>query len=231
MTREGGDDRGRRERKHESTVSYNRVAGTSVERIAALSDALFAIALTLIVLDIRVPRHEGVATEYDLAAAIGRLAPRLLTYLLSFMTLGIFWVGQQTHLNHLRRADRHLTWFNLAFLATIAVMPFSTGLLAEFITFRAALLLYWCNIFASGIVSFAATRYAVRAGLVNEGAGEEALKALERRIVAGQTLYALGAALCLISTYWSIGFIVLVQVYFAVAPRLSLRAVRTASGD
>ena len=214
----------------ERSTPYNRVAGTNVERIAALSDALFAIALTLIVLDIRVPRHEGVATEYDLATAIGRLAPRLLTYLLSFMTLGIFWVGQQTHLNHLRRADRHLTWFNLAFLATIAVMPFSTALLAEFMTFRTALLIYWFNILASGIVSFAAIRYALRGGLVNEGAGEEAFQALERRIVAGQMLYALGAALCLINTYWSIGFIVLVQLYFAVAPHLAPRGPRSTRG-
>jgi TMEM175 potassium channel family protein len=205
------------------STPYNRIAGTNAERIAALSDAVFAIALTLIVLDIRVPRQEGVATEYDLATALGRLSPRLLTYLLSFMMLGIFWVGQQTHLNHLRRADRHLTWFHLAFLATIAVMPFSTALLAEFMTFRTALLVYWLNIFASGIVSFAAIRYAARAGLVNEGSGDEAFQALERRVVVGQMLYAFGAALCLINTYWSIGFIVLVQLYFAVAPSLPHR--------
>jgi len=208
-------------------ASYNQVAGTNVERIAGLSDALFAIALTLIVLDIRVPMHQGVATEHDLTTALARLAPRLLTYLLSFMTLGIFWVGQQTHLNHLRRADRHLTWFHLALLATIAVMPFSTGLLAEFITFRTALLLYWFNIFASGIVSFAGIRYAVRAGLVNEGDSEDAFQALERRIVVGQMLYAFGAALCLINTYWSIGFIILVQLNFAVAPHLSRRRARS----
>ena len=202
---------------------YNRVAGTSVERIAALSDGLFAIALTVIVMGIHIPSREGVSAERDLVGAIGSLAPQFLTYLLSFMTLGIFWVGQQTHLSHLRRTDRHLTWLHLAFLSAVAAMPFTTGLLAEFITFRTALLVYWLNILAIGLVALAAVRYAVRARMVREGSGEEAFEALRRRLVSGQMLYALGAALCVINTSWSIGFIVLVQLYFAAAPQMRRR--------
>lgn len=205
------------------TTSYNRIAGTNVERIAALSDALFAIALTIMVLEIHVPRNVVISTESQLMAALGSLAPRVLTYLLSFMTVGIFWVGQQTFLNHLRMVDRHLTWLELAYLATIAVMPFSTALLSEFITFRTALLVYWANILATGLVGMATLRYAKRAGLLIEGPGEDAIRAIGRRLVVGQSLYAFGALLCLVSTYWSIGFIVLVQLYFAVAPRLPRR--------
>ena len=212
------------------TTPYNRVAGTSAKRIAGLSDAFFAIALTLIVLEIHVPRQAGVATEHDLMTGLASVTPRLLTYLLSFMTLGIFWVGQQTHLNHLRHSDRNLTWYHLAFLATIALMPFSTALLAEFMTFRTALLAYWFNILASGACSIAAVWYALRAGLVKEGAGEEAFRALKRRLMVGQTLYAFGAALCLINTYWSIAFIVLVQLYFVLAPSWS-RRTRLAKSD
>jgi uncharacterized membrane protein len=76
-----------------------------------------------------------------LLAALGELAPRLMIYLMSFLTLGIFWVGQQTQLSHFARSDRHLTWIHLAFLFTISLMPFSTALMAEFITLRTALLL------------------------------------------------------------------------------------------
>jgi uncharacterized membrane protein len=206
------------------TTPYNRVAGTSAKRIAGLSDAFFAIALTLIVLEIHIPRQTGVATEHDLMTELANLTPRLLTYLLSFITLGIFWVGQQTHLNHLRHSDRNLTWFHLGFLATIALMPFSTALLAEFMTFRTALLAYWLNILASGVLSIAAVRYALRTGLVREGAGEEAFHALKRRLLIGQMLYAFGAALCLINTYWSIAFIVLVQLNFVLAQSSSRRA-------
>ncbi|MCI3180199.1 hypothetical protein C5708_08030 [Caulobacter sp. CCUG 60055] len=77
--------------------SYNLFAGGSLERIAALSDGLFAIAMTLIVLEIRVPAHTPIHGEAQLWGALVGLAPRFVTYLLSFLTLGIFWVGQGLH--------------------------------------------------------------------------------------------------------------------------------------
>jgi uncharacterized membrane protein len=199
---------------------YNQIAGTNLERIAALSDGLFAIAMTLIVLEIRVPAPGPVHTEQDLWRALVGLFPRMVTYLLSFLTLGIFWVGQQTQLNHFVRADRHLSWLNLAFLAAVALMPFSTELLAEFITFRTALLLYWGNVVLLGFVLYGCWTYASRAGLVREGTAVEVSGAIKRRIVVGQTLYAFGVALSVINTYWSIGFIVLVQLNYAIAPRI-----------
>ena len=72
---------------------YNETAGKNRDRLAALSDGVFAFALTVIVLDIHVPAHTAITTEGDLLAALGALAPQFATYLLSFLTLGIFWVG------------------------------------------------------------------------------------------------------------------------------------------
>ena len=131
---------------------YNRIAGRGLERLCALSDGLFAIAMTLIVLEIHVPSHLTVRTEAALWASLVALGPRISTYLLSFLTLGIFWVGQQTQLGQFSRTDRHLTWIHLAWLSLVAIMPFSTGLLAEFTTFRLALLLYWANIALLGAI-------------------------------------------------------------------------------
>lgn len=74
---------------------YNRIAGQSHARLSALSDGLFAIAMTLLVLDLRVPATEAVHTEVDLWRALLGRSPQLLMYLMSFLTLGIFWVGQQ----------------------------------------------------------------------------------------------------------------------------------------
>ncbi len=205
------------------TATYNEIAGRDVERLAALSDGLFAIAMTLIVLEIHVPPHEPIHTNADLWRALCALMPRVVTYLLSFLTLGIFWVGQQTQLNFLGRADRQLAWCHLAFLALVAVMPFSTELLSDFITFRVALLVYWANVLLLGVALFASWRYVARAGLAREGATADVFRAVERRIVVAQSLYAFGAALCVFGTYWSIGFIVLVQLNYALAPRLLSR--------
>ena len=201
---------------------YSRIAGQSLERLAALSDGLFAVAMTLIVLDIRPPKAGDIHSERGLWDALVALAPQAVTYLLSFLTLGIFWVRQQTQLNLFARVDHRLAWTHLAFLAAVATMPFSTSLLAGFITFRLALVLYWANILILGVLLYAGWRYARRAGLVRSDAPAGISEAVQRRIVVAQALYAFGALLCVINTYWSIGFIVLVQTNYALAPRIPL---------
>ncbi|HYM71311.1 MAG TPA: TMEM175 family protein [bacterium] len=201
---------------------YNRFAGQSLERLAALSDGVFAIAMTLLVLDLHVPPAEAIRTEHDLWRAVVALAPRVIAYLMSFITLGIFWVGQQTQLNCLARADRNFAWIHIAFLLAVSVTPFSTGLLAAFITYRVALLAYWFNVLLLGATLYGSWRYVLRAGLLREGTPQDAQTSVERRIVVAQALYALRALLCVVSTYWSIVFIVLLQLNYAIAPRLRL---------
>ena len=202
------------------SVSYNQIAGQSVERLAALSDGIFAVAMTLLLLELHVPAKELINTEADFHRAFVHLLPQLLVYLMIFVTLGIFWVGQQTQLNHLERSNRSLTWTHLAFLFSVTLMPFSTRLLAEFIEYRTALLAYWLNIFLLGAILFASWGSATRAAVIKNDIPPEVPAAICRRIIIGQALYALGALLCIVNTYWSIAFIVLVQLNYVIAPRL-----------
>ena len=204
-------------------TSYNRIAGQSVERLAALSDGIFAVAMTLLVLDLHVPARELIHSDGDLRRALVAMAPQLLVYLMSFVTLGIFWVGQQTQLNHLERSDRDLTWIHLAFLFAVTLLPFSTRLLAEFISYRGALLAYWSNILLFGVLLYLSWGRAVKAQLVKGDIPAEVPAAICRRILIGQALYACGALLCVFNTYWSIAFIVLVQLNYAIAPRIGER--------
>lgn len=88
-------------------------------RVVGITDGVFAIALTLIVLEIRVPAHETVHSESELIAAITALAPRFLTYALSFLTLTIFWFGQQAQHGLIAKSDRRLATLNLCFLGFI----------------------------------------------------------------------------------------------------------------
>ncbi|HSY10835.1 MAG TPA: TMEM175 family protein [Verrucomicrobiae bacterium] len=199
---------------------YNRIAGQSVERLAALSDGIFAVAMTLLVLDIHAPTSEAVHGEHDLWRVLVALSPRLLMYGMSFMTLGIFWVGQQTQLNHLERSDRSLTWIHLAFLAVVCLVPFTTSFLAEFMRYRVALMVYWANIFLLGMTLYLSWLCALDLGVVKSDLPANVTKAIKGRIVVAQALYAVAALLCVVSTYWSIGFIVLLQLYYAVAPKM-----------
>jgi uncharacterized membrane protein len=198
---------------------YNRVAGQSVERLAALSDGIFAVAMTLLVLDLRVPASEAIHTERDLWHALVMLSPRLLIFFMSVMTNGIFWVGQQTQLNHFGRCDRNLAWIHIAFLCAVSLTPFTTSLLAAFIHYRIALLVYWFNIVLLGAALYWSWSYATRYRLLSGDLPENIHPAVVRRIVIAQSFYAAGAALCFFNTYYSIAAIVLVQVNYAIAPR------------
>jgi uncharacterized membrane protein len=203
------------------SVVYNQIANRSLERIGALSDGLFAIAMTLIVLEIHVPAPAGITTESDLWTNLIPLGTRLLTYLLSFMTLGIFWNGQQTQLSYLTRGNRDLSWLSLLFLAIVALFPFTTSLLADFFQFRLALGLYWLNILLGGLALLAIWTYVERAGLVRDDVGPEVGTAIRRRIVIAQALYGTGMAIGIaFGTLPAIVFIVLVQLNFAIAPRI-----------
>ncbi|HEY1612466.1 MAG TPA: TMEM175 family protein [Rhizomicrobium sp.] len=199
---------------------YDHVAGLSIERLAALSDGVFAVAMTLLVLDLRAPAADAVHSERDMLHAVLALAPQLLAYLMSFLTLGIFWLGQQTQIDQFARGDRNLVWIHLAFLFAVTLMPFSTILLARFMVWRVALLLYWANILLLGVILFASWSYARHAGLIGDDAPPEIDRAVRRRILIAQGLYALGAALCLVNTTWSVAFIVLVQLHYAIWPKL-----------
>jgi uncharacterized membrane protein len=212
-------------------ITYHRFAGTSLVRLAALSDGVFAVAMTLLVLDLKAPavahraQHPLWSAGSEHALAHGLLhdvAPRLLPYAMSFLTLGIFWVGQQAQLESFTRSTRALTWIHLTFLLAVTLMPFSTGLLAEDTSYRLTMAVYWLNLFALGAVLFASLRYADRAGLLSDETTPEMRAALRRRIVVYQVLYALAALTCVINMYLSIGLLVALQLNSVIAPRIGI---------
>lgn len=207
-------------------VSYRQIAGVSLARLSALSDGIFAVAMTLLVLGLSVKS----ASELHLSGSptaqqvwddvLRPLGPHLLTYLMSFLTLGVFWVGQQTQLNHMHRSNRDFTWIHLAFLLCVSLMPFSTTLVADYITAQVAIVVYWLNIALLGAVLYLSLWYARRASLLKEDVTAEVTAAMQRRIVVYQALYVVGALLSAASTYASIGFIFAVQLNAAISPRI-----------
>jgi uncharacterized membrane protein len=205
---------------HSDHANYDQIAGKSVERLAAISDGIFAVAMTLLVLDLKDPARELIHQERDLVQALISMFPQFVTYLLSFLTLAIIWNGQQAQLNVFSKTNRSLTYIHMAFLFSVSMMPFSTRLLSEYIGFRTALICYWFNIFLLGFTLFWSWIYASRIGLIKEETPSGMRKAILRRVIGAQALYAVGASLCVVNTYVSIAVIVLFQLNFAIAPKI-----------
>ena len=100
----------------------------SPERLKALADGVFAIGMTLLVLQLSVPVAKGLSRETELLRELGRLLPEFLIYVLSFMILGVFWVIHHSIFGFVRRYDTTLVWLNILFLMFVSLIPFSTTL-------------------------------------------------------------------------------------------------------
>lgn len=195
-------------------LSYNNISGKKIPRIEALSDGVFAIALTILVLDLRVPVAASIQSETELFKAFLGLTPKLLSYFLSFMTLGIFWTAQTTHFNYIDKSDRHLNWISLFFLLVVSLLPFTTAFLSEYIKFKFSIGLYWLNLLLLGCMLYLHWQYACKHNLVNIDGAErkEVDKTIRNRIIIYQALYALCALACFINTYISVCAFIALQL-------------------
>jgi uncharacterized membrane protein len=200
-------------------AQYNQFAGQKIGRIEALSDGVFAIALTLLVLEIKMPPAEDAKTELDLLHSLTPLLPRLLSYFLSFMTMGIFWTGQALQLSYMERYDRNLNWNTLFFLLLVSLLPFTTAFLGDHLHFKIAVILYWLNILLLGWLLYIHWNYAYKNDFIlGEAKTLEAVNiAIRKRIIVAQCLYFFGMLLCFVNTYLSISFIIAVQLNYAFA--------------
>jgi len=128
----------------------------SPHRLEALSDGVFAIVMTLIVLEVHVPE----ASLADLPGALVKMAPTLLPYALTFVTLGMLWFGNRTQSEQIRAADHPLVWLNLLFLGLVALIPFSAALVSRYPSDRVAVVIYGIHLVAASLAHAVAWVYA-----------------------------------------------------------------------
>jgi len=105
--------------------------GLGKNRIEALADGIFAVAMTLLVLDIKSPDTPWFETSRQLADHLGKLEHSFVMYVISFVVLGLFWFGHHLQFHFVRHVDRRLLWTNLAFLLFTVLVPFSTDLVGD----------------------------------------------------------------------------------------------------
>jgi uncharacterized membrane protein len=198
------------------------LSGTSPDRLSGISDGIFSVGMTLLVLGLVVPTLNGLATtEGQLWEEMRKLGPHALIYTMSFMTLGIFWLGQGTQLGQLGRSNRNYAWIHLVFLFAVTMVPFSTLLLGSFYWLRLALVEYWLNIVLLGAALLAGLEYGLRAHLFRDEDTHDLAVLMRGRILIAQSLYAGATLLCVIFPTWvSIALIILIQLNYVLAPRI-----------
>jgi uncharacterized membrane protein len=137
-----------------------------LERLVNLTDAALAITLTLMMLDIRLPAGAGDMNNDALLAALFRLLPQVYAYALSFVVVGLFWIGHRQKFRHLVRADAVVVWLDIFFLLVLGLVPFVTVLIADN-GGRVSTIAYAAVMATLSLVLLILWIYAVAAGLID----------------------------------------------------------------
>jgi uncharacterized membrane protein len=140
--------------------------GLDFERLLFFSDAVFAIAITLLIIDVRVPELASPATDADVLAGVRATLPSIFAYALSFATIGLYWLAHWRRYRYVVAANERLVALNLVLLALIAFIPFPTGLIGEHGDLAVAVVIYAVSLSAAGLAGPVTWLYAWRAGLV-----------------------------------------------------------------
>jgi uncharacterized membrane protein len=144
----------------------------NVDRLLTLSDGVVAIALTLLILQVRVPSPAGVSNTDSaswLASALAKDADQLIAYVISFYVIAHFWLIHHRVFRQLRGQQEGLAWWNFAFLFTITIMPFTSDLLGQYASNPLAVDIFALNLLLASAATQAVLELAVRRGLVAPG--------------------------------------------------------------
>jgi uncharacterized membrane protein len=190
-------------------------------RLEAFADGVFAIAATLLIIDVTADAHGDA-----LGGALQHAWPQYVAYAVSFVTIGIMWVNHHTCLELISSADRRFLFINLALLACIAFVPFPTHLVAEHLRddgLRAAAITYGLTMTATAISFFAFWFYAaIGRRLIAPDADERLVKGISRSYLPGAPIYGTATLVALASPTASVilyaciaGFYVLESSIFA----------------
>jgi uncharacterized membrane protein len=163
-------------------------------RLLALSDGVIAVAITLLVLDIRLPEGFGEYSDAELWAALVALWPRLLAYLLSFYVIANFWLSHRAKFNHIVRTDGRLMWINMLFLLTVGLVPFTTNLIAES-GGSVSTMIYAASMVVSGLSLAGTWLYADANGLIDPGVTREERREHLRATLLISLIFALSIPL------------------------------------
>ncbi len=193
-------------------------------RIEAFSDGVFAVAITLLVLNIQAPPpHDPLLPDGDLLKFLGSLAPTYLAFITSFVTIGVMWVNHHKLYTHIKRADNTLLLLNLLLLLVIVFIPFPTALMADYIMqprYHVAILLYSTTFLLMAICFNILWWYAsYKNRLIDPNSSEQEVNAITKQYRYGPLFYIFTTILAFFYPPASIGAALLLTLFFAMPGR------------
>lgn len=173
--------------------------GTDLQRIGSLADALFAIVLTLLVLELRLPQA-SYTTDADLIGGLLTVLPVLYAYVLTFAVGSLHWIAHHRIVALLKGYDRGLLMWNLLFLGTVSGLPFSSAVVGRNGNLFVGWALYAVNIVVIGLVLTLMVDHSARRNLFRAEVGRPLVRLLRQRALAAPLVFALSLPVAFLST-------------------------------
>lgn len=191
------------------------------KRLEALSDGVFAIVCTLLVLEIKVPELESGYTPAELLHKLWKLVPSFIAFVFSFLNILIFWVNHDAINKVISRYDTRTTYLNIIFLLFISLIPFTTGFISRYPDSLIAITCYGLVLFLCSLVAVIMYHHlAFRSQLFFPEVTLASRKKIYRQIIWGPLLFAAAIVLGLISVYIPIIIYVITPISFMFLPQL-----------
>ena len=188
-------------------------------RLEALADGIFGFAMTLLVINLHVPAIALIHSEAMLMKALTIQWPVLISYVLSFLLLGVAWTGHQAQFGRVTQTNHTQNWLHIAYLMTIAAIPFSTGLLGQFSSYRTAHFIYGLNLILGSTFMLLLWWHADRNHLIvtTGQASQTFIAERYKRLLATILIYGLAMLAAFISTSLSYMIYLLIPISLIVS--------------
>ena len=189
------------------------MSNMSKERIEAFTDGVLAIIVTLLVLELRVPPIANHSSLAQYAVALTPLIPKVISFVITFFMICIYWVGHHYFFRHIERATMGLVWLNNLLLLWLCFLPFPTAMLGDHPTDQFPILLYGVDSFLGALTFYGIRGYASHAKLLKEGSSKEMGP---KYTIPAIVFYGLSIILVFVNVYISLACFVVVPLVFFV---------------
>lgn len=191
--------------KNDNSIHFTEL---NVNRIQALTDAVFAIVITILSLTLVIPPGEN---EHDLENfLLDQVIPKLFIFFLGFIVVGAFWVDTHFNHHHMVKTNIFSIWLNIFFLMFVCLIPFSSGFLANYLNTTISIIIYSINLILVSILHLAMLAYAWRKRFIDPSVNKKLYHNMCWRIILPTIIYVLIIPLAFYEKSW--------VVYLFIAP-------------
>ncbi len=195
-----------------------------LERIAFFSDAVMAIAITLLAIDLRVPALDAAVAQAALPGQLSEMGPQIMSFVISFVVIGIYWLSHHRYFRFIKRYDNVLMLINLAFLLFVVIIPFASGLLGRYSSLPIGVIAYASEVAAIGVSMSLLWWYAShRHRLIDSTVPQRVIRSMTLRAVVAPTVFLASIPVALYSPFGA-------MAVWWTSPLVAVVAVRLVSG-